>query len=119
MIEFEVKGIVPSKANCYRKGRYSFYKDDKVKYYETDFRYQTQKVPKNTFCSDTALFIKYEFHIKNMRQDCDNIEKTVNDCLEKCEIIPNDKNILYHFTMKIQDRENPRVRISISELANG
>ena len=113
MIEIEVEGKVPSKSNTYGIGRGNFYKATVVDDYETTFFYQTLNVPKSTFKPDEYLCIEYWFYVKNMGQDADNIEKTVNDCLQKCCIIHNDKKIIEHHTYKIPDRKNPRIKLKI------
>ena len=115
-MKFIVPGVVPSKANSYGMGRGNFYKKQEVKLYEADFHLQTALVKKHTFDKKDNLFVEYFFYLRNMGQDADNVEKTVNDCMQKCGIIENDKRIIKHTATKISDRINPRVEISIERL---
>ena len=116
MVKLEISGIVPSKSNTYRMGRGNFYKSEVVSDYESNFRWQTMRVPKNQFDKKANLFVTYDLYVGNMGQDSDNIEKTINDCLQKCEIIPNDNKIIVHHTIKSRDIKNPRVVVTIEEL---
>ena len=115
-MKFIVLGVVPSKANSYGMGRGNFYKKHEVGKYEMDFKCQTATVPKHSFDKKDNLFVEYLFYLRNMGQDADNVEKTVNDCMQKCGIIENDKRIIKHTTTKISDRVNPRVEISIERV---
>jgi len=116
MIQFVVNGIVPSKSNTYGFGKGNFYKAAKVRQYEADFAWQTKNVKKNTFEKDDKLYICYKCYVGNMAQDVDNILKTINDSLQKTEIIKNDKRIILHRAYKQRDKENPRVEIKIRKL---
>jgi Holliday junction resolvase RusA-like endonuclease len=116
MIKLIVFGVVPSKSNTYRIGRGSFYRNPKIKQYEDSFRVQTCRVKKNTFDKEAKLFVRYEFHVANMGQDSDNIENTINDCLQKCEIIPNDNKIIVHHTTKISCKSDPKIIVTIEEI---
>lgn len=116
-VKFMVSGIVPSKANTYKRGRWGgIYVDAEVRKYQNDFDWQTKRVPKGEFDKKDDLKVAYKFYVSNMGQDADNIEKTVNDCMQKVGIIPNDKKIIKHTTEKIADKENPRIEVEIYKL---
>ena len=117
-MRIEVFGVIPSKSNSYKMGRGNFYRDDKVGQYEIDFHLQTGQIPKMTFDKNADLYVSYEFYLKNMSQDADNCEKTINDCLQKFNIISNDKKIIEHHAKKISDKMNPRAIITIKEIEN-
>ena len=114
MIEFTVMGKIPAKANKYLISRSRMYKDSSVTAYEESFMFQVAKVPKNHFNDKDRLKVNYEFYIDH-DCDADNMEKTVNDCMQKNAIIINDNRIDYHTTRKIKDK-NPRCIIQIEKL---
>ena len=116
-IEFVIFGICPSKANKYRVGRGGrFYVAPDVVAYANSFAMQVAKVPKHHFGVKDDLAVCYTSYVANMGQDCDNIEKTIQDCLQKTGIIHNDNKIIYHEHYKARDTVNPRVEIMISRL---
>ena len=114
MIHFEVEGKVPAKANKYKLCRGRIYKEAEVVNYERSFEFQTAKVQKGFFPDRARLQVVYQFFVGH-DCDADNMEKTVNDCMQKTGIIANDNKIDYHTCRKVKGSDRPRVVITISE----
>lgn len=63
------------------------------------------------------VFINYLFYLKgNLSFDGDNAEAGINDILEKCGIIENDKLIIEHHTKKIEKQSDFYTELEILPL---
>jgi Holliday junction resolvase RusA-like endonuclease len=115
MISFVIHGNIPSKANTYKMAQGFFYKDKKVVQYEKDFAKQVTSMAKNKFGIKDCLSVELICYLKNKNHDLDNASKIILDCLQKNEVIPNDRQV-YKLTMIKIISKTERVNISISQL---
>lgn len=103
-IALVVFGNIPSKANKYLRGRgKSFYKDSSVVVFEQNalmqLNAQLHSIRKYHKLPLTAkLRVEYTFEVSGWEKDGDNMEKTINDILQKSGVIKNDKQIKNHST---------------------
>ena len=119
MINFTIRGAVPSKSNCYiiikTKDHGSLAKRKNLKDYEKMFFLQ---VP--AFCRGLLLTgllrAKIAIYYTSNRLDLDNSAKIVLDCLQASKVIKNDNQVVdLHMTKHI-DKESPRAQIEIEEV---
>lgn len=106
-----IKGICPSKSNCYRIGSYGLFKTKALSEYEKAFYLQCNYYRNRNI---TGLF---EFHIDVYypanRADLDNSLKVCLDCLQHVKAIKNDRNCIKIVAQKFVDKENPRIEFTI------
>lgn len=109
-----IKGICPSKSNCYRTANNIFYKTKALSDYERNF-YLQSKVYRNKNIG--GLF---ELHLKVFypanRADLDNSLKVVLDCLQHVKAIPNDNKCIKIIAEKYVDKASPRIEFEIIEI---
>jgi Holliday junction resolvase RusA-like endonuclease len=109
-----IKGVVPSKSNCYRIGHKGLFKTKALTDYEKAFYLQCNLYRNKNF---TGLF---EFHIDVYypanRADLDNSLKVTLDCLQTVKAIKNDNNCVKITAEKYVDKTNPRIEFIIKEV---
>ena len=109
-----ILGKVPSKSNCYKiikiNGKSTIGKSAAVESYERKFFLQ---------CKHRKMRIKNYFALRldvfyeTNSPDLDNSLKVILDCLQKCEVIVNDRYCTEIHARKFVDKKNPRVEIVI------
>ncbi|HHX60646.1 MAG TPA: RusA family crossover junction endodeoxyribonuclease [Epulopiscium sp.] len=73
---------------------------------------------------DNPVILKYDFYEPNRRRDLDNISafahKVVQDALVSAGVLKNDgwKEILGYMDQFYLDKENPRIEVTIKEVAD-
>lgn len=109
-----VRGICPSKSNCYRIAGNTLIKTEAMKRYENNFYIQC-RVYRNA--NITGYF---ELHVKvfypNQRADLDNAMKVILDCLQKAKAIKNDNRCVKIIAEKFLDAKDPRIEFSIATI---
>lgn len=113
-----IRGVCPSKANCYRvitiHGHGSLGKTTALKNYEDSFYMQCGEY------RNKMISRYFEYHCRvfypSMRSDIDNSLKIQLDCLQKCKAIKNDNLCVKVVAEKFIDKENPRVEFKIVEI---
>jgi Holliday junction resolvase RusA-like endonuclease len=118
MINFTIRGAVPSKSNCYRiikiNKHGSLAKSKGLKVYEKMFFLQVPDYTRGLLLTG-LLKAKIAVYYTSNRLDLDNSAKILLDCLQASKVIKNDNQIVdLHMTKHI-DRDNPRAEIHISE----
>lgn len=113
-----IKGIVPSKSNCYKiitiSGHGSLCKTKALKDYEQSFYLQCDKYRNANI---TGLFEIYlNVFYPNNRSDLDNSLKCVMDCLEKVKAIENDNKCVKIMAAKFIDKTDPRIEFILTEI---
>lgn len=113
-----IKGIVPSKSNCYKiitiSGHGSLCKSKALKEYEQSFYLQCQIYRNKNI---TGLFeIDLDVYYPSNRSDLDNSLKCVLDCLQKVKAIDNDNKCVKITASKFIDKENPRIEFTLTEI---
>lgn len=113
-----IKGIVPSKSNCYKiitiSGHGSLCKTKALKDYEQSFYLQCDKYRNANI---TGLFeIVLDVYYPSNRSDLDNSLKCVMDSLEKVKAIENDNKCVRITASKYIDKENPRIEFILTEI---
>lgn len=109
-----IKGICPSKSNCYRIGSFCLFKTTALTQYEKSFYLQC-----NTY-RGAKINGLFEFYIDVFypanRADLDNSLKVVLDCLQHVGAIKNDNNCVKIVAQKFIDRKDPRIEFRICQI---
>jgi Holliday junction resolvase RusA-like endonuclease len=132
----KILGNIPSKSNSYVpvtvgggydvqngklvKGTSSsaLKKGQKIRDYEMSFLAQLPWQYKGiNYAQKFAVVGKVFF--KNKASDLDNALKIILDCLEKADVIENDRNCYAQLVEKVIDKENPRIELELYEYAEG
>lgn len=117
MIKEIIIGKVPSKSNSYKiikkDGKFSLAKKPALINYENAFGYQCHS--KNLMITGRFIFTADIFYEDN-RPDLDNSFKILLDCLQKFNVIKNDRSCVEIVARKHIDKKNPRVEFTIKEL---
>lgn len=109
-----IRGICPSKSNCYRTSNNIFYKTDALTSYERYFFLQCKVYRNANIKGLFELYLKV-FYPAN-RADLDNSLKVVLDCLQYVKAIPNDNKCVKIVAEKYVDKKDPRIEFEIIEL---
>ncbi|GBR73975.1 endodeoxyribonuclease RusA family protein [Candidatus Termititenax aidoneus] len=116
-IDLIIRGNPPSKSNSYKiitiYGHGSLGKTPALKKYERDFELQVPATYKNQLTAYKWCRIYLAVYFDNNRQDLDNSAKIILDCLQKNEVIKNDRAVKFLSMEKRFDKINPRVEIQI------
>ncbi len=121
MIEFTIRGNVPSKSNGYKiititpkKGRphSSLAKTDELKRYEEGFYVQIPPGARQQI--DSELTVRLRVYYDSWRPDIDGCFKVVLDCLQEAKVIQNDRQVHKIIAEKFKDAHNPRVEITLT-----
>jgi Holliday junction resolvase RusA-like endonuclease len=119
-IDLIIKGNPPSKSNSYKiitiYGHGSLGKTSALKKYERDFALQIPETCKNQLTACKWYRIYLAVYFDSNRQDLDNAAKIILDCLQKNEVIKNDRWVKFLGMAKYLDKTNPRVEIQIEDL---
>lgn len=94
-MEYIINGRIPSKKNETRKGKYgNFYNSKQTELDAIIWQLKSQKkvLDSIVFCG-VPLEVFYYINTHSKRQDMSNILASIDDCLEKAEIIGNDRQI--------------------------
>lgn len=112
-----IHGHPPSKSNSYEivnvGGRGTLAKTVQMRLYERDFGYQ---------CTIKGLKLGVRFRLavdvyfRSNRSDLDNSLKIILDCLQKYEVIVNDRQCTEIFARKFVDKEDPRIIFDVIPL---
>jgi len=104
-------GQVPSKSNGYRIANNRLYKSVELKEYEVGFEWQIRKHKVTTITEPFEIWI--DVYFRSNRSDLDNAAKVILDCLQKAEIIANDRLCSVLAMRKFIDKLNPRIEFEI------
>lgn len=116
-----IKGRPITKKNgktfTFRNGRTSLLSKESFVKYESDALRQLEKlgltkitsiegnraIYTSPICFKSPVFIKYTFYIKgDFDVDTDNVEASINDILQRANILSNDNLIKHHYTNKMR-----------------
>ena len=120
ILKLTVLGKVPAKSSgrqlIYNRktGRPFIISSKETLQYERDFAVQVCAI-KCPFTKEDRLSVRLHWFPPDNRQDIDSVPKTVFDCLQKCEIIPNDNKFDFMQVLRTVDKKNPRVEIEITK----
>jgi Holliday junction resolvase RusA-like endonuclease len=116
-IDLIIRGNPPSKSNSYKiitiYGHGSLGKTPALRKYERDFALQIPETYKNQLTAYKWYRIYLAVYFDNNRQDLDNAAKIILDCLQKNEVVKNDRAVKFLGMAKYFDKTNPRVEIQI------
>ena len=107
-----IKGQVPSKSNSYRIGHNKLYKSVQLKEYEVMFEWQLWKHKGDKPISE-PFEIWIDVYFQSNRSDLDNAAKVILDCLQKNQIIENDRLCSVLVMRKYIDKLDPRIEIEL------
>lgn len=112
-----IHGHPPSKSNSYEivnvGGRGTLAKTLQMRIYERDFGYQcTIKGAKISVPFRLAV----DVYFRSNRSDLDNSLKIILDCLQKYEVIVNDRQCVEIMARKFIDKEDPRIVFDVVPL---
>lgn len=114
MIFETIRGVCPSKSNCYRIAGKTLVKTPAMKKYEDNFYIQCRQY------RNAAIAGYFELHIKvfypSQRADLDNSLKVVLDCLQKAGAVKNDNKTVKIVAEKFLDARDPRIEFAIVEI---
>ena len=109
-----IYGQPPSKSNAYRiitiHGHGSLAKTAATKKYEESFFMQCSLRNANI---DKRFMLDMDVYFASDRPDLDNALKVVEDCLQQCKAIKNDRLCAEIHARKFIDKENPRIEFKI------
>jgi len=109
-----IRGVCPSKSNCYRINNNYLYKTSALVAYENSFYIQCKHY------RNTEIAGYFELHIRvfypNQRADLDNSLKVVLDCLAKVKAIVNDNKCVKIVAEKFLDKKDPRIEFSLIKI---
>lgn len=113
-----IKGVVPSKSNCYKiitiSGHGSLCKTKALKDYEFSFYLQCNEYRNANI---TGLFeIELDVYYPSNRSDLDGSLKVILDLLQKVNAIQNDNKCVKITARKFIDKENPRIEFILTEI---
>jgi Holliday junction resolvase RusA-like endonuclease len=106
-----IKGQVPSKSNGYRIGNNRLYKSVDLKEYEVSFEWQIRKHKGQMITEPFEIWI--DVYFQSNRSDLDNAAKVILDCLQKNQIIENDRLCSVLVMRKHIDKLDPRIEFEI------
>lgn len=106
-----IKGQVPSKSNGYRIGNNRLYKSVDLKEYEVSFEWQIRKHKGQMITEPFEIWI--DVYFQSNRSDLDNAAKVILDCLQKNQIIENDRLCSVLVMRKHIDKLDPRIEIEL------
>ncbi len=122
-----ILGKVPSKSNCYRvvtipgkrdpvtfkqKSHGSLAKTTELKRYESNFFLQIP--PKlRRWKLDEEFAFHVDVYYEDRRPDLDNAMKVILDCLQKGDVIQNDRLCVEIHAYRHVDKKNPRIEFKI------
>lgn len=109
-----IRGVCPSKSNCYRIGDRSLYKTKSLTDYENNFYIQCRHY------RNANIQGYFELHVKvfypNQRADLDNAMKIILDCLQKVRAIKNDNKLVKLIAEKFLDTKDPRIEFYLKAI---
>lgn len=106
-----ILGQVPSKSNGYRIANNRLFKSVELKEYEVSFEWQIRKHKVATISEPFEIWI--DVYFQSNRSDLDNAAKVILDCLQKAEMIANDRLCSVLVMRKYIDKLNPRIEFEI------
>lgn len=111
-----IYGLPPSKSNAYRIiakcGHGSLAKTEATKKYEESFFMQCGLRNANI---TKRYKLTVDVYFSSDRPDLDNALKVIEDCLQSCGAVKNDRLCSEIHARKLIDKENPRIEFVIEE----
>lgn len=111
-----IYGQPPSKSNSYKIIKCGAFhklgKTDATKRYEESFFMQCSLRNANI---SKRFKLTIDVYFSSDRPDLDNALKVVEDCLQSCKAIKNDRLCAEIHARKLIDKENPRIEFEIEE----
>jgi Holliday junction resolvase RusA-like endonuclease len=109
-----IRGVCPSKSNCYRIGPKGLFKTKALSDYEKSFYLQCNHYRNQNI---TGLFEFYvDVYYPANRADLDNSLKVTLDCLQHVKAIRNDNLCTKIVAQKFVDKVNPRIEFELREV---
>jgi Holliday junction resolvase RusA-like endonuclease len=109
-----ILGQVPSKSNGYRIANNRLYKSVQLKEYEVSFEWQIRKHKGQVIAEPFEIWI--DVYFQSNRSDLDNAAKVILDCLQKNQIIENDRLCSVLVMRKHIDKLDPRIEFYIKAM---
>lgn len=109
-----IKGQVPSKSNGYRIAGNRLFKSVELKEYEVSFEWQIRKHKVTTITEPFEIWI--DVYFRSNRSDLDNAAKVILDCLQKAQVIENDRLCSVLVMRKYVDKLDPRIEFEIKKI---
>jgi Holliday junction resolvase RusA-like endonuclease len=110
-----ILGQVPSKSNGYRIANNRLYKSIQLKEYEVSFEWQIRKHKGYMIAEPFEIWI--DVYFQSNRSDLDNAAKVILDCLQKNQIIENDRLCSVLVMRKHIDKLDPRIEFHIKAMS--
>ena len=116
LLNFQFEGIPPTVNHMYMSRRGRRFKTEETAAFQENIVAQLKTLwNRPPFCNRAGLYL-YFFQADRRHWDIDNRVKSIQDCLQKANVIRNDSQIDFLYVERVRGAENDITRLILTEI---
>ena len=116
LLNFQFEGIPPTVNHMYMSRRGRRFKTEETAAFQENIVAQLKTLwNRPPFCNRAGLYL-YFFQADRRHWDIDNRVKSIQDCLQKANVIRNDSQIDFLYVERVRGAENDSTRLILTEI---